>query len=295
VTLKNELGFPHLGELPAQACISQTALELPEKLTFEEWRSVGLSLGKVEQSAQWWWGDWWRFAEERAEGGNWSGRRKELVESGEWDGPEFNTCISLGSVCRAFSTNLRRRVLLSFRHHKELASLDSAEADSLLDWCEAPLKNGRKKAKSIRELHEEMARRANAELEQSAIAAVEQFLSEYGDIEPKKFAQAKQIGIDAIRQEIRKQNEKKTMPTIVKLSRVMTEAIEKYLGPVRGDLHAYMNFIGPIRNLAEMEISDFDLIAMAQSEALLTKDKERCEKAISKIKQFLNALKKRFN
>jgi hypothetical protein len=285
--MKDELGFPHLGELQAQAHISQTALELPEKLTFEEWRGVGLSLGKVEQSTQWWIGDWWKH-------GHKYGDRTKVVESEEWSGPAYQSCVQYGSVAKRFETN-RRILLLSFAHHQEVAALDAAEADSLLEWCEAPLKNGRKKAKSVRELHEEMARRANAALEESAIAAVEQFLSEYGDIDPKKFAQAKQIGIDAIREEISNQNKKKTMPTVVKLSRVMTEAIEEFLGPVRGDLHAYMNFIGPVRDLAEMEISDFDLIAMAQSEALLSKDRERCEKAISNIKKFLSALKKRFS
>ena len=43
----------------------------------------------------------------------------------------------------------RRRYNLSFEHHKEVAALDPDEADSLLDWCELPLKNGRKKVERL--------------------------------------------------------------------------------------------------------------------------------------------------
>jgi hypothetical protein len=67
-----------------------------------------------------WLGDWWSHVEIREKGEQWSGRRKALVESADWDGPEFNTCQNIGSVCRAFTTSLRREVL-SFNHHKTLA------------------------------------------------------------------------------------------------------------------------------------------------------------------------------
>jgi hypothetical protein len=56
---------------------------------------------------------------------------------------KFQTCMNTGSVCKAFSTS-RRREVLSFRHHEVVASLPPEQADALLDWCEAPLKNGRK-------------------------------------------------------------------------------------------------------------------------------------------------------
>jgi Staphylococcal nuclease homologue len=62
------------------------------------------------------------------------------------------TCLGVfqifaGSAGRHLDTS-RRHEVLSFNHHREVASLDMAEADSLLDWCEAPLRNGRKRGKT---------------------------------------------------------------------------------------------------------------------------------------------------
>jgi hypothetical protein len=38
-------------------------------------------------------------------------------------------------VCRKFETK-RRRLVLSFKHHREVCALPPAEADALLNWCE---------------------------------------------------------------------------------------------------------------------------------------------------------------
>jgi hypothetical protein len=38
-------------------------------------------------------------------------------------------------VAKAFETS-RRREVLSFNHHEEVAALPPDEADALLDWCE---------------------------------------------------------------------------------------------------------------------------------------------------------------
>lgn len=284
----NELAFPFLPELHDKARLTQTSLELPESLTFEDWKRVGHGLGKLDQSTQWWIGDWWKHE------GHEYGDRKALVESEDWTGPAYQTCRGSAVVAGAFEM-FRRRNNLSFEHHKELAAFDPAEADSLLDWCEAPLKNGAKKAKSIRQLHEEIARRMNADLEASAIASVEEFLSEYGDIDPEKFEQAKRVGIEAIKAEIDRCNNRKILPTVVTLSRLLKEAIEAFLGPVRGDLQLYVAFIGPVRDLAELGIDNFELLAMAQSEKLLDKDLFKCAQAIRKIQNFVKAVKEKFN
>jgi hypothetical protein len=62
------------------------------------------------------------------------GERKAIVEAEDWEGPDFQTCANAASVCRSFETS-RRRELLSFRHHAEVAALPPDEADALLDWC----------------------------------------------------------------------------------------------------------------------------------------------------------------
>jgi N6-adenosine-specific RNA methylase IME4 len=52
-----------------------------------------------------------------------------------WDGPSFEVCQNVASVCRAFETS-RRHEVLSFSHHAEVAGRPAAEQDRLLDWCE---------------------------------------------------------------------------------------------------------------------------------------------------------------
>jgi hypothetical protein len=72
------------------------------------------------------------------------GERKKLVESDDWTGPAFEQCAQAAVVCRVFDQKtLFRNKVLSFQHHKVLASLKLKPAliEELLDWCEAPLKN----------------------------------------------------------------------------------------------------------------------------------------------------------
>jgi hypothetical protein len=77
--------------------------------------------------------DWWAFGEKR-----W-GERKAIVEAEDWDGPSFQAAADAASVCRKFETS-RRREVLSFNHHREVAALPPDEADALLDSCEEPIK-----------------------------------------------------------------------------------------------------------------------------------------------------------
>jgi hypothetical protein len=55
--------------------------------------------------------------------------------NGAGDKPKFQAAADAAFVCRKFETS-RRREVLSFQHHREVASLPPAEADALLDWCE---------------------------------------------------------------------------------------------------------------------------------------------------------------
>ncbi len=54
-------------------------------------------------------------------------------------GPAYESCRAAARVARDFETS-RRRDLLSFQHHCELAALPPDEAEALLDWCEETLK-----------------------------------------------------------------------------------------------------------------------------------------------------------
>jgi hypothetical protein len=111
---------------------TRVSLELPPNLTFDEWSSVGETLQAVEVSIQWWVGDWWAYGE-AAYGG-----RKELADRlrvADPEFPAFQTCQNYGSVSRAFETS-RRREVLSWSHHAEVASLPEDEADEVLDAAE---------------------------------------------------------------------------------------------------------------------------------------------------------------
>jgi len=79
-----------------------------------------------------WIGDWWAFGEHQY------GERKALVESEEWTGPAFQTCAHAAAVCRKFET-CRRRQVVGFFHHAEVAALPPEEADRLLNWCQESL------------------------------------------------------------------------------------------------------------------------------------------------------------
>jgi hypothetical protein len=123
--------------LPSQGSLSKTEWQLPAAMTEEEWKNAGQALTQIDGSLNWWLGDWWRFGEHNY------GDRKALVESDDWSGPAFDTCTGAAYVCGKFET-CRRRQVVPFGHHKEVASLPEAEADQILDWCEDEFnKNGR--------------------------------------------------------------------------------------------------------------------------------------------------------
>jgi hypothetical protein len=118
--------------LPQAGQLSKTGWTLPTNLTESEWKEAGAALAKVEGAMNWWLGDWWAFGEHGY------GDRKALVEKEDWEGPDFKTCANASSVCKTFTTS-RRRELVPFGHHAEVAGLPPADADSVLDWCESVL------------------------------------------------------------------------------------------------------------------------------------------------------------
>lgn len=115
--------------LPTQGLLTKTGWDLPANLTEQSWMQAGLALAEVEGAVNWWLGDWWRYGEHKY------GDRKALVESEEWTGPAYQTCRNAGAIAAVFETS-RRRDVVPFHQHAELASLPAEEADRLLDWCE---------------------------------------------------------------------------------------------------------------------------------------------------------------
>ncbi|MFL5337263.1 MAG: hypothetical protein ACJ8H8_29835 [Geminicoccaceae bacterium] len=127
-------------------------LALPDGLTFDAWATIGEGLCRVERSIQWLIGDWWVYGERRY------GERHALVKRLEAEGrdiPDFKTCMNAGVVARAFSETSRRRDVLSFTHHAEVAGLEHREQDRLLDRAE-------REGLTTRAIRTEVARIKNA-------------------------------------------------------------------------------------------------------------------------------------
>jgi len=119
-------------------------LKVPEGTTFEHWLALGKRLALADSALAWRIGDWWVHGEHRY------GERISAVHASGWNGLSFGTCRNYATVARAFETS-RRRDVLSFSHHKEVASLAREDADRLLDWAQEPLRN-HDKPRSTREL-----------------------------------------------------------------------------------------------------------------------------------------------
>jgi hypothetical protein len=123
VIRSNIFGVP-FGEL------TPTGLSLPDNLGAEQWQEVGLALGNARGGLMWAIGDWWAFGEHRY------GERAAIVNSEDWEGPGFQSCRDAATVCRAFETS-RRRDILSYATHREIASIDDEEWRlKTLDWVE---------------------------------------------------------------------------------------------------------------------------------------------------------------
>lgn len=120
------------------------SLDIPKGQTFDQWVEMGRSLCEGQKVVNWWIGDWWAAGTHRY------GERAKAAAEGVF-GREFKTLANAASVCRAFETS-RRREVLDWSHHVEVAVLPPEEADALLD-------RAAKDGLSVRELRVEAMKR----------------------------------------------------------------------------------------------------------------------------------------
>lgn len=104
-------------------------LTLPADTILDDWILIGRQLAAQEKVLNWWIGDWWAFGEHRY------GERAKVAAEGVF-GKAFQTLRNYGSVSRSIETS-RRRDTVSWSHHAEVAALEPAKADALLERAEA--------------------------------------------------------------------------------------------------------------------------------------------------------------
>lgn len=115
-------------DLALPGAISETALDLPADLTFAEWQATGQTLGRISRACQWWLGDWLNYGE-RAYG-------EKYTEAIEVTGYELGTLKNFAWVAAHVETS-RRRDVLSYSHHQEVAQFNPPNQDRWLTAAEA--------------------------------------------------------------------------------------------------------------------------------------------------------------
>lgn len=113
-------------KLGVPGTLSRVGWQPPAKMTFDQWKLLGTQLSQVEGSVQWWLGDWWAY------GSHAYGERVKAIEDTDLN---FGTVANYGSVARAIESS-RRREVLSFSHHVEVADLKPEQQDYWLDLAE---------------------------------------------------------------------------------------------------------------------------------------------------------------
>lgn len=116
--------------VPKDGELTRNAWSLPVGMTEQDWADAGKKLVQVDDAYSWWLGDWWAY------GSAAYGERKAVVESEDWNGPAYQTCKDVAWVCSEFERS-RRRDLVPFSHHREVAALPYEEQEQVLNWCES--------------------------------------------------------------------------------------------------------------------------------------------------------------
>jgi phage N-6-adenine-methyltransferase len=113
--------------LERSASVTETALDLPEGLTEEQWAELGDGLRRLGQGYQWWIGDWLVAGEKKY--------RSTFDEAVRITGIEQGT-LKIYKYTAEHVEKLRRHNFLSWSHHYEVAALP---ADQQEDWLERSL------------------------------------------------------------------------------------------------------------------------------------------------------------
>lgn len=123
---------------PPKVKASVNGLRLPEALSVDDWRTIGMALRKVESGVMWWLGDWLCFGEKR----EWGEKYSEAVALGF----DYQVSADAKMVSERITFSLRNEKL-TWTHHRAVSSIkdDALLADCLVraereEWSVAELR-----------------------------------------------------------------------------------------------------------------------------------------------------------
>lgn len=137
--------------LTDQISLSGSSLTLPSGLTYDEWLGIGRKLMLADKAVQWAIGDWWVYGDHAY------GERASAAIDPATGENRLTRYMDYGWVARSIETS-RRREVLSWSSHKEVASLEPDIQDAIL---ERAVQNGwgsREIRAAVREFKDRMAR-----------------------------------------------------------------------------------------------------------------------------------------
>ncbi len=112
-------------EIESRAVITDSGLSLPEGLSYDEWLGVGRKLMLADKAVQWAIGDWWAYGDHRY------GERASAAIDPDTGENRLTRYMQYGWVARSIETS-RRREVLSWSAHLEVAALEPAIQDAIL-------------------------------------------------------------------------------------------------------------------------------------------------------------------
>lgn len=134
--------------------IEEQALILPPGLSFEQWDEIGVTLLAVEAGIQWWIGDWLNYGEDHLP--------DRYTQAEAFTARSYSTLTKWSYVARRFPA-FRRRKMLSWSHHAELASLPPCQADRVAKEIE-PEAPDQPAKRSVAELRSDLGRGPRPEM-----------------------------------------------------------------------------------------------------------------------------------
>ena len=136
--------------------VTDVGLQFHERLTDEEWTTLGYRIGRFSKAAMFMIGDWLIHREDELgggiQGGGGKGRPGEIEERYETAAKitelNIDTLRWAATVCRKVPFNVRRRTL-AFEHHKVVSKFDPETQEEWLKLAEKHNMGKRRLARSI--------------------------------------------------------------------------------------------------------------------------------------------------